>query len=83
MKNDRARSTRSCPYPRRDSNPQPLGPKPSALSVELRGQIAERLAGNRGESGTVTTGQYSIGTAVQNAWTSMRENDPRDEIQAG
>src|ERR671913_1976138 len=25
-------------YPRRDSNPQPSGPKPDALSVELRGQ---------------------------------------------
>src|SRR5215212_9139459 len=24
-------------YPRRDSNPQPSGPKPDALSVELRG----------------------------------------------
>src|SRR3954469_9659564 len=26
-------------YPRRDSNPQPSGPKPDALSVELRGRV--------------------------------------------
>ena len=30
-----------------DSNPQPLGPKPSALSIELQAQLVQKLSGEK------------------------------------
>src|SRR5690606_442779 len=57
LRSDRHRPRSHCPvsslartkkahhrwYPRQDSNPQPPGPKPGALSIELRGHGVVRL----------------------------------------
>ena len=65
----------ACWYPGEDSNPQPLGPKPSALSIELPGHV-----NNCGVSGGIRT--HDLLDHNQAPWTNLATLTMSIEVSA-